>query len=188
LKIDDSRQEKNTSFFGPHFLDHPSSTPKPKRNVCPIVFCLVFFFPVLKPSLLLFLSWINSAGYGHWEPGAMAHLSFFLLLVFPSRSSERRHAHMGEKGLGLWVCGNRRSNNKLKPDWKRLLSFYLSRRFHHPFPLSTSEDTPVDDRFGFYLGGQRTRLCYFGACFLRRSRQSQHTHRDAHFLVLRFWF
>src|SRR4051812_14794575 len=70
-----TRQEQNTSFFWPHFLDL-SIFHNPNRSEC-VSLCIVLVFFSCSASLLSLRQWITLQAWGHWERGAWIHLCFF---------------------------------------------------------------------------------------------------------------
>jgi len=179
--VEDRREDKtNTSFFWPHFLDHPSSTPN--RSECVSFLFYLFFF--LFTSLLLSSAGLIS-GRGHWDKGRR-YISAFFFFSLPFQ--EFGKIHTGRKGLAqdsiaaatqhtrLETRGTRQAGNT-----QSLPSLSLS-LMRFTFLLS-SNDTLADDRHGWVGKGHGP--CTFGACFFlrRRSRQS-HTHDTLFCVVL----
>jgi hypothetical protein len=144
LKIDDSRQEQNTSFFWPHFLD-PSIFHTPNRNECVSHYIALSFFLLPFPVQLPFMPlrrWILLCGRGgDWERGVDGYISasslaFFFSFLFFLLSRSLEH---GNKPQPDWKSGDEKRESEQQNTRITTLSTLLTRLT--PFSFVEMRDT-----------------------------------------------
>jgi hypothetical protein len=94
---------------------------------------------------------------------------------------------MGEKGLGLDL---RKSPQQQLTETRleKNSSLWVSYGDSQPFPLSTSEDTPVDDRFGFIWVDKEHGFAILVLASCAEAGSHQHTQRRSFSCVAFFYF